>query len=196
MELIIFLFFLIFLILLFIIYDYYIAFYKYNYYKTIANENKNYFVIEDIILNNEYNFYNKTDLSKYKFVIMTAHYNENLFWLKNINVPYIISSKTEKNKNLHININKGNEVSAYLSYIIKYYDNLPEYTLFVHGHNVDWHQYIPLIDIIKKYNQKILQNENIPEYVNINSVGCNDRNEIIGPYLTYMNDLKNVWNVT
>lgn len=36
--------------------------------------------------------------------------------------------------------NKGDEVASYLRFIVDYWDTLPEYTAFVHGHDVSWHQ--------------------------------------------------------
>ena len=113
--------------------------YKGNIYKNIDSK----------ILNLSNNYYDKKDLSNIKLIVLVNHYNENLFWLKNINYPFIISSKNIADKNLYFSINKGNEATAYLYYIIKYYDKLPEYTIFCHGHLIDWHQFNNIDIIIK-----------------------------------------------
>lgn len=72
------------------------------------------------------------------YTVVVAHYKENLDWLNNI-----------KNKNIKVISrkgipsgtppNRGNEASIYLEYIIQNYDNLSDYTIFVHGHRSDWH---------------------------------------------------------
>jgi hypothetical protein len=37
------------------------------------------------------------------------------------------------------NPNRGREASVYLRFILDHYDNLPDRTLFLHGHGVSWH---------------------------------------------------------
>lgn len=48
----------------------------------------------------------------------------------------------------HQPLNKGNEASAYMQYIVDHYDALPDYTLFVHGHETSWHHDGSIVDII------------------------------------------------
>ncbi len=69
--------------------------------------------------------------------ILVAHYNEDTKWLENLKYPYVVISK--KGIPLETKPNKGNEVSAYLEYIIENYDKLAEYTIFLHGHRTSWH---------------------------------------------------------
>jgi hypothetical protein len=99
------------------------------------------------------------------FVLLISHFREDLTWLREIDPKwsYIIASKTVRTKTLFVKKNKGNEVSSYLTYLVKYYDRYPQYTLFLHGHNEAWHQI---------YNMKfILDNLRITnDYQNINSV--------------------------
>lgn len=40
---------------------------------------------------------------------------------------------------LHPPVNKGHEVMIYLTYIIDHYDELSDITLFMHAHNITWH---------------------------------------------------------
>lgn len=40
---------------------------------------------------------------------------------------------------LHPPVNKGNEVMIYLTYVIDFYDNLPDVSVFVHAHQNAWH---------------------------------------------------------
>lgn len=75
--------------------------------------------------------------------ILIAHYNENLDWLQNLNFDgeVVVYSKTnQSNPERFIGINKGQEVPMYLKYIIDFYDNLPDKTLFLHGHLHSPHQ--------------------------------------------------------
>ena len=41
--------------------------------------------------------------------------------------------------NIIFPVNKGNEASVYLKYIIDFYDNLPEFTFFIHDEEYSWH---------------------------------------------------------
>ena len=117
------------------------------------------------ILQSSRNLYKRKDLSNMSFVLLIAHFREDLTWLREIDPKwsYIIASKTVRTKTLFVKKNKGNEVSSYLTYLVKYYDRYPQYTLFLHGHNEAWHQV---------YNMKfILDNLRITnDYQNINSV--------------------------
>ena len=147
---------------------------------------KSHSIIDPIILNLKNNLSTSNDLSKEKLVVLISHYNENLFWLKKIKYPFIISSKVEKNKTLYVSINKGNEAMAYLDYIVKFYNVLPEYTLFSHGHYVDWHQRTPI--------NKIINNIKIDShYINISDIGFDDRCNKTKTN-KYFDELKLVWN--
>lgn len=129
------------------------------------NDTKN---IDDSILNLKNNYFNNNNLYCEKIVILTSHYNEDLFWLKGIDLPFIIASKNVSNNTLYIPINKGNECSAYLTYIIKYYDYLPEFTLFLHGHYTHWHQSRSIFNIINNITFD-------KQFLNINDVCLDDR---------------------
>ena len=154
-------------------------------YKVLTINKKKSLTILQTILDSPNNYYNKKDLSNEKLIILTSHYNEDLFWLNYINYPFIISSKNVKEKNLYTPINKGNECSAYLTYIIKYYHNLPEYTLFLHGHYEDWHQTTNLINIINNLTFE-------SKYKNINNFGIDDRCIESNDIIKYIKN--NIWN--
>lgn len=101
-------------------------------------------------------------------VMVAAHYNEDLSWLKSIPVRYATLSKTKgvfgtapfAPRELP-NLNRGNEASAYLAFIIENYDVLPNYTLFVHAHETSWHEDVPKI--------KMVENLNLCDYQNVNA---------------------------
>ena len=48
--------------------------------------------------------------------------------------------------NLTVAKNKGNEASAYLTYLITHYHNLPDYMVFIHGKRYQWHNDDPMYD--------------------------------------------------
>lgn len=48
-------------------------------------------------------------------------------------------------------VNRGNEASAYLLYILEHYDNLAPYTAFLHNHEHSWHHRGSLVDVIHKW---------------------------------------------
>ena len=65
--------------------------------------------------------------------VCIAHYKESLLdWINNIKYPVKVISKYDYEP--EEKPNKGNEASSYLQYIVDNYDNLNEYTYFIHGH--------------------------------------------------------------
>jgi hypothetical protein len=73
------------------------------------------------------------------FDIVVSKYNRNVDWankfreINGIEIRNILIYEKEKPENKHnIPVNKGNEASVYLKYIIDNYENLPEFTFFVH----------------------------------------------------------------
>lgn len=71
-------------------------------------------------------------------MLIVARYNENLDWIKNINLPHTIYNKgedIESNEYLSVVplINKGRESDTYLRFIIDNYDTLPENIIFCQG---------------------------------------------------------------
>jgi predicted O-methyltransferase YrrM len=90
-------------------------------------------------------------------VVVSSHYKEDLNWVNLVNYPVKIYSKTVKNQNF-IDFNKVQEVPAYLKYIIENYNNLPEYSIFIHGHLMSEHQEDNIVNIINnvKLDQPII----------------------------------------
>jgi hypothetical protein len=87
-----------------------------------------------------------------RVVVVIAHYNEDLSWVSMIKYDHVVYSKTlTEGANVHHQAtNKGNEASAYMQYIVDHYDELPEYILFVHGHETSWHHNGSIVDIINE----------------------------------------------
>ena len=137
-------------------------------------------------LHSSHNMASRTSLFDVQLLVLVSHYEEDLSWLTTITmnrpVPFLIVSKSLNSpETLYISTNKGNEVSSYLTYIIKYYDNLPIYTLFLHGHNEHWHQYCNIRFIIDNFNFQDL-------YKNINNIQFSNSWRI-----NKMNGLRSIW---
>jgi hypothetical protein len=76
-------------------------------------------------------------------IIVSAHYSEDLKWLRSSRYPVLVVSKLGS-KQAAIPIwkyipNRGAEASAYLTFIVNCYNQLPEWTAFIHGHKHAWH---------------------------------------------------------
>ena len=139
----------------------------------------------DSILQSEFNYFPKTSIvATTKLLLCVSHFQENLMWLQTTNVPFIVVSKTlqEQDKVLHIPVNRGNEVSSYLKYIVDYYEVLPEFTLFLHGHDTDWHQYYSVAYIIQQLELR-------KGYENINNIVVDDLGDKI-----YLGRLHELWD--
>ena len=99
-----------------------------------------------------------------KTAVVVAHYDENLNWCLNLDSSFNIIIYSKTNRNYHfIDHNKGKDVPMYLKYIIDNYHNLPDKILFLHGHQMSYHQDFPSDYIIKNVDW------NSSEYFSVNS---------------------------
>ena len=57
------------------------------------------------------------------------------------NTNIIIYDKENDNNPFNVPINRGNEASVYLKYIIDHYYNLTDFTFFVHDEDFSWHHH-------------------------------------------------------
>ena len=78
-------------------------------------------------------------------IIVSAHFNEDLTWLRAAPYPVVVCDKdgaaptsldTEPRCQLP---NYGREAGSYLKFIIEFYDELPKRVAFLHGHENAWH---------------------------------------------------------
>jgi FkbM family methyltransferase len=90
---------------------------------------------------------------------------------ENINV--MIYEKEDPSSPLNIPLNKGQEASVYLKYIIDHYENLTDYTFFIHDDEYAWHHSGSIID---KYEEAKTQNL---KYYNINDQCANCINDVL-----------------
>ena len=98
--------------------------------------------------------------------IVVSRYNRNVDFVyrindnKNINI--LIYDKENPTNPYNVPVNRGQEASVYLKYITDYYDQLPDYTFFIHDEEYAWHHSGSIID---KYQEAIKSNK---KYYNIN----------------------------
>lgn len=93
-----------------------------------------------------------------QFDIVIAHYKENVEWLNDLNHDFIrqvvIYNKAEEfkfNNNRIINktlSNIGREAHTYLTYCVEYYNNLPDFVIFLQGTPHHGINFITIIDWI------------------------------------------------
>lgn len=106
-------------------------------------------------------------------VIVTAHYKENLDWLKESPYPVIVCDKPGSKKSAFVpnaqcslTKNIGREASVFLKFVIEYYDALPAHIAFVHGHETAWHQKLPW-GVLESIDRARLDTYS---YINLNNV--------------------------
>jgi len=93
--------------------------------------------------------------------IITAHWKEDLTWLKNADVPVVLIDKEGAEPSpfvpQHTIPNYGLEASSYLKYIVENYENLPDHVAFIHGHETSVHQNHdrPLLEVSRSQHSKI-----------------------------------------
>jgi len=96
--------------------------------------------------------------------IVVSRYKKEVDWvnrLKGINEILIYEKEMPECK-YNIPLNKGNEASVYLKYIVDHYDNLPDFTFFAHDDEYAWHHSGSIVD---KFDEAIASNQ---KYYNIN----------------------------
>lgn len=66
-------------------------------------------------------------------VLVVARYNENLDWIQHVPIPSIVYNKGSYIPNTKPLPNIGREAHTYLSFIVDYYDDLPDKVFFTQG---------------------------------------------------------------
>jgi hypothetical protein len=100
-------------------------------------------------------------------VLVVCRYGEDLDWLRYQPHPAVVYEKHRDRvaqAGLHgVPRNTANEASAFLKFIVDYYDDLPEVMVFLHGHRYAYHQedVLTLLDAIEDPST-------LPGYCNLN----------------------------
>jgi hypothetical protein len=112
--------------------------------------------------------------------VVVSKYNKNIDFVYKLdgNINFFIYEKENINNKYNIPVNKGNEASVYLKYIIDFYDELSEYTFFIHDEEFAWHHSGSIID---KYNEAVSSTK---LYYNVNDKCHLD----VVPSCIYFND--------
>jgi hypothetical protein len=109
--------------------------------------------------------------------IVVSRYKKNVDFVyqinNNQNINVLIYDKENPDNPLNVPVNKGNEASVYLKYIIDFYDNLSDYTFFIHDDEYAWHHSGSLID---KYKEAVASKK---KYYNINDKCNNSTNDVV-----------------
>jgi len=120
---------------------------------------------------------------------VVSRYKKNTDWvykLKNINKYYIYDKETPENE-YNIPVNKGNEASVYLKYIIDNYETLADFTFFIHDDEYAWHHSGSIINL---FDEAVMSNKlyyNINEKCVLGSIIYNNwYNEILIWYNNYI----------
>ena len=123
----------------------------------------------------------KPIIRREKISVVCARYNRNVDFLINLRYVtpmeiFIYDKETPENP-LNIPVNKGNEASVYLKYIVDHYDQLSEYTFFIQDEEFAWHHSGSIID---KFREALDSNK---KYYNINDLAHWDKPNLIPPHL-------------
>ncbi len=85
--------------------------------------------------------------------IVIAKYNRSVDFAKkftclnlDVSINVFIYEKENPESKYNVPINKGNEASSYLKYIIDNYDTLPDYSFFIHDEEYSWHHTGSIVD--------------------------------------------------
>lgn len=76
--------------------------------------------------------------------IVVSLWDEDIQWTRllhkcGFNVKIYERKERNPESEYQVAVNKGQEASSYLQYIVQHYDRLPEYVIFLHGHERSWH---------------------------------------------------------
>lgn len=99
---------------------------------------------------------------------VVSRYKKNVDWvykLPNINKFYIYDKENPENE-YNIPVNKGNEASVYLKYIVDNYDKLADFTFFIHDDEYAWHHTGSILDKFNEAYHEAIVNKKL--YYNIN----------------------------
>ncbi|KAJ5085412.1 hypothetical protein N7532_010183, partial [Penicillium argentinense] len=92
-------------------------------------------------------------------LVLASQRSDDLTWLLAYckeagSTPFIYTTEKTPEPGLLVSpTRRGRESPAYLSYIIDFYDNLPDYSLFIHAYPEQWHN-----DLFGPWTQNTLRN--------------------------------------
>lgn len=149
-------------------------------------------------------------LSVRGIVIVSSHYKEDLEWLHASPYPVVICDKTgsepssfKPDPKCFLEVNKGREASSYLKYIVEYYDSLPPYIAFIHGHEEAWHQLHPdgIFGAIERTKLCDYEYINLNNYIDVKigkgdppKLPCHENSHQFGVMIVQFEEIKRCWS--
>lgn len=113
-------------------------------------------------------------------VVVICHFQESLEWVKELKYPFIVYNKNPKNNDqFELNFpNVGYDAIVYFDYIIKNYDNLPDFVCFTQDNPFD---HCPsFIDKVNNFDKNL-------DYYPLGITYIRDNEETINQTITYAN---------
>ncbi|KAI9720355.1 MAG: hypothetical protein M1828_005739 [Chrysothrix sp. TS-e1954] len=112
-----------------------------------------------------------------KAIVAASISSENTTWIPDLlpDFDHYIYVNDDPNATLTIPNQRGRESSAYLTFIIDHYDNLPDYMLFIHGERHQWHNEDRMYDGLPTIRNLRLSHVDKVGYANLRctwDVGC------------------------
>ena len=124
-------------------------------------------------------------------------------WEKNVDFAYKINGGKDINVLVYdkenpanpynVPVNKGNEASVFLKYIVDFYDTLSEFTFFIHDEDYSWHhsgsineKFQEAVKTMKKFynvNDRMVWTQPIPDW-EFHNLMC-FYNDFVGPYIPF-----------
>lgn len=90
-----------------------------------------------------------------------------LYSTRDLEARLIFTVMNDPDANMTVTRNKGNEGSAYLTYLITHYHNLPEYMVFLHAKRYQWHNDDPMYDHVPLLQQLRMKHITDVGYANL-----------------------------
>lgn len=121
--------------------------------------------------------------------VVCSRYNRNVDFVYRFNGAksvYVYDKENSENP-YNIPVNKGNEASVFLKYIIDFYDNLEEYTFFIHDEEYAWHHSGSIINQFEEAKNSGKLYYNINDRCILGNICTNPHyNDILNWYNTYI----------
>lgn len=121
--------------------------------------------------------------------VVCSRYNRNVDFIYRFNgvKNFYIYDKENSENPYNIPVNKGNEASVFLKYIIDFYDNLEEYTFFIHDEEYSWHHSGSIINKFEEAKNSGKLYYNINDKCILGNICLNEYyNDILNWYNTYI----------
>ena len=123
-------------------------------------------------------------------MVVVARHHEDVDWVPEVaaswpdgGAGYVIIDHGQSSSTYSVPANKGREASAYLAYVMRRYESLPEWSFFVHANLTSWHHDGTLGErLVAAWQLAVASGRSYVEINNFRQVGGLDRAR--GPLLS------------